>query len=123
MSIITTTSTAISLLKRLREISKNIEEAEFNNVLADLANELADIKIEAASLKEKMASLIEENASLKKVKSTTEKPSGVKWGCYIFEDPEMLYCTACWDSKKQKSLTSRATSKHRLCGVCKAVNG
>ena len=82
MDIVTTTSTAISLLRRLRKISKNIEEAEFNNLLADLANELADIKIEAASLKEKVAELMEENVLLKKVKSTTEEPSGVKWGCY-----------------------------------------
>jgi DNA-directed RNA polymerase subunit RPC12/RpoP len=42
----------------LREISKNIEDAEFKNILADLSLELADAKL-------KIADLIAENASLK----------------------------------------------------------
>jgi len=33
-----TISNAITLAKQLREISKNIEEAEFKNVLAELRN-------------------------------------------------------------------------------------
>lgn len=53
-----TVSTAISLATRLREISKNIEDAEFKNLLADLSLELADAKL-------KMADLISENAEMK----------------------------------------------------------
>jgi uncharacterized coiled-coil DUF342 family protein len=60
MDIITTIGTSIALAKRLREISKNIEDAEFKNVLADLASELADLKLEAATLKEQIAVLQEE---------------------------------------------------------------
>lgn len=56
--LITTVSTAISLATRLREISKNIEDAEFKNLLADLNLELADAKM-------KMADLISENAEMK----------------------------------------------------------
>lgn len=56
--ILTTVSTAISLASRLREISKNIEDAEFRNLLADLNLELADAKL-------KMAVLISENAEIK----------------------------------------------------------
>jgi phosphoribosylaminoimidazole-succinocarboxamide synthase len=57
MDIISSVSTSVELLKRLREISKNIEEAEFKNLLADLSCELADIKLEVAGLKEKIVTL------------------------------------------------------------------
>lgn len=56
--IISTVSTAITLATRLREISKNIEVAEFKNLLADLSLELADAKF-------KLADLVAENAELR----------------------------------------------------------
>lgn len=63
--LISTVSAAISLAGRLREISKNIEDAEFKNLLADLSLELADAKL-------KIADLVSENADLKeKLKSLT----------------------------------------------------
>lgn len=63
--IISSVSTAITLATRLREISKNIEDAEFKNLLADLSLELADAKL-------KIADLISENAELKeKIRSLT----------------------------------------------------
>ncbi|HAD05237.1 MAG: hypothetical protein A2091_03640 [Desulfuromonadales bacterium GWD2_61_12] len=63
--IISTVSTAITLAARLREISKNIENAEFKNLLADLSLELAEAKL-------KFADLIAENAGLKeKIHSLT----------------------------------------------------
>jgi hypothetical protein len=124
MDIISSIGTAITLVQRLREISKNINEAEFKNVLADLSCELADLKLEAAALKEQMAHLREENRVLK---STTppadDKPIDVKYGCYRFKDDERLYCTACWDSKRRKSLTTRLNSRFRQCPVCNAMLG
>jgi DNA-directed RNA polymerase subunit RPC12/RpoP len=56
--LISSVSTAITLATRLREISKNIEGAEFKNLLADLSIELADAKL-------KIADLVSENAELK----------------------------------------------------------
>ncbi|MEW5832540.1 MAG: hypothetical protein AB1763_06885 [Campylobacterota bacterium] len=124
MDIISSVSTSIELLKRLREISKNIEEAEFKNLLADLSNELADIKLEVAGLKEKIVILQEENRVLKlTLPDKDEKPIGTKWGCYLFENDDGLYCTGCWDSQRKKIRTNRATSRHRLCPVCKAAIG
>jgi hypothetical protein len=124
MDIISTISTSISLAKRLREISKHIEDAEFKNVLADLSNELGDIKLEAAALKERIASLQEENALLKRtVSSSDEAPSGRKWGCYQFKGDDGLYCPACWDSKRKKSSTTRVSANFRHCPVCNAPIG
>lgn len=56
--LVTIISTAITLASRLKEISKNIEDAEFKNLLADLSLELADAKM-------RLASLVEENVKLK----------------------------------------------------------
>jgi hypothetical protein len=125
MDLFTTASTSLTLLKRLREISKNIADAEFKNVLADLSSEMADLKLQAADLKERLAALQEENSLLKSTSAPAEeRPIGVKWGCYMFEgEPDNLYCTACWDSKRKKHLTTRATSRFRLCPVCKATLG
>ena len=124
MDIITTIGTSITLAKRLREISKNIESAEFKNLLADLSSELADLKLEAAALKERIAALQEENTLLKKTaQPADEKPIGRKWGCYQFEGDDGLYCPACWDSKRMKSSTTRVNSKYRLCAVCQAPLG
>lgn len=66
--LITSVSTALTLTKRLREIGKNIEDAEFKNLLADLSLELADAKL-------KISELISENTELKEkitaIKSAT----------------------------------------------------
>ena len=51
-------STAISLARRLKDISENIKGAEFKNLLADLSLELADVKL-------KLADVLEENARLR----------------------------------------------------------
>jgi len=56
--MISSIATAFTLATRLKEISKNLEGAEFKNLLADLSIELADAKL-------KMADLISENIELK----------------------------------------------------------
>jgi hypothetical protein len=124
VDIISTVSNSIVLAQRLRKISKNITDAEFKNLLADLSSELADVKLEAASLKEKLAALQEENRLLKQTASPLdENPTGTQWGCYKFEGNDGLYCTACWDSKRKKSLTNRLSTRFRYCPVCNATIG
>jgi chromosome segregation ATPase len=122
MDVITSLQNAIGIAGRIREISKNVEEAEFKNLLADLFMQLADAKLEVVNLKEQLADLRQKVADLERAKpETKEKPAGVKWGCYHFEGDEHLYCTACYDTKGQKILTTRANGRHRLCNVCQAV--
>jgi regulator of replication initiation timing len=124
MDIISTISTSIALAQRLREISKNVADAEFKNLLADLSSELADLKLEAAALKERIASLQEENALLKQTASPADEgPIGRRYGCYQFCGDDGLYCPACWDSKRKKSTTTRINTKFRLCSVCQAPLG
>jgi hypothetical protein len=56
--VIASIANAISLTKRLKEISDNIRDAEIKNVLADLSLELAETKL-------KVAELVSQNAELK----------------------------------------------------------
>jgi hypothetical protein len=117
-------SNSITLVLRLREISKNVAEAEFKNLLADLSSELADVKIEAAALKEMVATLKEENRVLRTtVPDKEDKPIGTKWGCYQFRGDDGLYCTGCWDSHRKKIRTNRLSTMFRQCPVCKAKIG
>lgn len=118
-------NTSISLTTRLRQISRNVAEAEFKNLLADLHNALADAKLEVANLKEQLAEQAEELRAVKAAaaNATRQKPSGIKWGCYQFKGLEGLYCTACYDSRGAKSLTNRIDSNSRSCPVCRAVIG
>jgi len=67
--IISSLSSAITLSTRLREISKNIENAEFKNLLADLSLELADAKL-------KISELVNENTELKEGLQSLKTASG-----------------------------------------------
>lgn len=124
MDIISSLSHSLTLLSRLREISKNINEAEIKNIIADLSTELADVKLNAVNLKEEIVKLKEENRQLKAQISVKEsKKPKRKWGCYTFENEEGLFCTACYDTKGLKIQTTRINSKFRECPVCKARLG
>lgn len=123
MDLLSTINHSISLVGRLREISKNISEAEFKNILADLSNDLADAKLQIASLKEDNANLRQENNELKRVAAPVEEKPKVKWGCYQFEGDAKLYCTACYDTKRKKITVTRLNSKSHQCPVCKALLG
>jgi len=115
---------SIALVKRLREISKNVAEAEARNLLADLSNELADAKLEIANLKVELANQIEANRKLAAAAPETKpKPSGIKWGCYEFAGEQGLFCTGCYDARGAKSLTNRVNSNFRSCPVCGATIG
>ena len=71
MDLLTTISTSIALAGRLREIAKNIENAEFKNILADLSLELADLKLQLAGVVEEN---IELKAKVRRLESTDAEP-------------------------------------------------
>lgn len=68
MDLIGSMASVLAITTRLREISKNIENAEFKNLLADLSMELADTKL-------KLADLIQENLVLKEKINTLSSVS------------------------------------------------
>lgn len=117
-------SDAVSIAKRLREISKTIENAEFSLLLADLQLELANIKAT-------MADMVIENTSLRNRVAELEEASNAK-GVMAYDgmayrkpDDPSAYCPNCWDGDgKQIRLNETGTSLAKyLCPNCKSPFG
>lgn len=90
--LISTASSALQLVSRLREINKNIANAEFSNALADLAIELSELKI-------KVAGLLDENDQLKR--QLAQKQSNAlefKEFAYFSATGDGPFCPGCHDS-------------------------
>lgn len=118
---------AIEIVSKLRALSKKIEDAEFKMLLADLSGELADAKLEVADLKMELAKtkeqLQEESERLNR--KETEKPTLCE-GAYQFHDDSGFFCTACYDTKKQKVRVTALTGPFAglgtwQCPSCNAV--
>jgi hypothetical protein len=95
--------TAIEIVGQLRKLSKKVEDAEFKMLLADLSGELADAKLEVADLKMQLAKTKEQLRLQTELleHQETEKPTLCE-GAYQFPDDPGFFCTACFDTKKQR---------------------
>lgn len=120
-AVLTAINTSVTLLTKLRDLTKTLDQVDIKTTIAELANELADAKLKVAELSTEIAALKVENAALK-AKSEGGKPK-IKWGCYKFEGEEGLFCPACYDTKGKKHLTTRMDVHHRRCSVCNTVLG
>jgi regulator of replication initiation timing len=58
IEVISSVTTAIKLVSRLKEISEKLKDAQLNNLVGDLSLQLADLKV-------KLATVVEENVTLK----------------------------------------------------------
>ena len=101
--IVTAIQSAIDIVGKLRALSKKIEDAEFKMLLADLSGELADAKLEVANLKMELAKAKEQLQEKTELinRKQTEKPTLCE-GAYQFPDDSGFFCTACYDTKKQR---------------------
>ncbi|GAB3672233.1 hypothetical protein [Salinisphaera aquimarina] len=120
--LISTTTTAIQLVSRLREVNKNIANAEFNNLIADLSIELANMKVQVAGL-------IEEHDSLRRQLSSKNNPElTFKEFAYYSEDGDGPFCPGCYDSDGKKVRLAKFSGAFKTfgshnCPVCKAAFG
>lgn len=90
--VISTASSALQLVSRLREINRKIANSEFANALADLSIELSELKIQVASL-------LEENDQLKR--QLLQRPSEAlefKGFAYYTRSGDGPFCSGCYDS-------------------------
>jgi regulator of replication initiation timing len=127
MEIISVVSNALGIASRLKEISKNIQDAEFNNLLADLSLELADLKV-------RLADVLDENSNLKNellnYKHSQSSSSELQYrdGMYFQLDGSGPFCPGCFDSNKKiirlrKEDGPFATLCDYTCPVCKEAYG
>ena len=99
--LVTSISTAISIAKRLNEIAKNIQDAEFKNLLADLSLELADTKLKLSEVISENAELKNEVTTLKHTKGGSEKLV-FKNQMYYTTEGDGPFCPGCYDTKGAK---------------------
>lgn len=102
--LITSISTAITIAKRLNEIGKNIQDAEFKNLLADLSLELADTKLKLSEVVSENAELKEEVAAIKHSKSLGGELV-FRDQMYYTQDGDGPFCPGCYDTKGAKIRT------------------
>lgn len=120
---------AAETVKRLRALSKSVENAEIMTLLADLQGDLADAKLEVVNLKGELAKLTDENRELKERldKRDTGQPT-YQDGAYVFAGDEGHFCTACFDTKQKRIRVSPIDPTFSFagrwqCPVCKAYLG
>jgi regulator of replication initiation timing len=108
-SVITSINNGITLVQRLREISKNIEDAEFKNVLADLSLEMSDTKLALAQVTEENAKLKSELTKLKHSQGDSQTNLVFKEFAYYTDSDDGPFCSGCYDTKKQRIRLSPVT--------------
>lgn len=120
--LISAAATALQLVTRLREINKNVANAEFSNALADLSIELASLKIQVAAL-------LEENDKLKKqVAQQHSAELKFKGFAYYSSQGDGPFCPGCYDTQKKNIRLSKlsggftAFGSHS-CPACKETFG
>ncbi|EGQ8102542.1 TPA: hypothetical protein ACN33E_002860 [Vibrio parahaemolyticus] len=119
---------AIGLAKRLREISKNIEDAEFKNLLADLNLELADTKLALADVMEQNFQLKAEVNELKNSQGSNLNKLVFKGFAYYTQDEDGPFCSACYEVRNQQIRLSKVTGAfttfgHHKCPSCNEYYG
>lgn len=104
-------STAITIARKLKEVSDKIKDADFKNLLADLTLELAEIKTQ-------LADVLEENTRLKARISDLESTEGEK--C-----PECLKRGWKLESSHPDAVFGQLGGIHRIykCSLCGFTEG
>jgi hypothetical protein len=98
--------------------------------LALIRDQAAAIEKENANLKVRLATeekkSSEQQAKIEKLttelaafKRADEKPK-TKWGCFVFDGDDTLYCPVCYLERGKKMPTIRFDIRHRQCPLCKA---
>ncbi len=125
MDIIPSISTAIDIVKKLRELDRKVSEADFKILLANLTSELGDAKLNAANLKIELAEAkarVEEFERLATQRASADPE--LHEGTYVFGDQTRHYCTGCYDTTGRKILLTERSGHGRVFGKwkCPACN-
>jgi len=123
---IKTLGAALTSIKTITDIAATITNArlrqDLNGKIADLRGVIITARQQVLEMQDKYERVLQENKRLKEITAPRQTPQ-MKWGCYKFEGEDGLFCTACYDTKRQKIRTTRLNIKFRQCPVCKAVLG
>jgi hypothetical protein len=118
---------ALGSIKALTDLVGGISNAtvriQLTEKIADLQGSLLKARQEMLEMEDKYEEVVRENRRLKDVSAPKEKPTGKRYGAYMFAGDDGLYCTACYDSAGRKIQTTRLNARFRQCPVCQALLG
>lgn len=103
MDVVSTIQSSMEILKKLRDLSSTLQDADFRMLIADLSNSLADAKLEAASVKEELAAQKELVRQLTdKLDQKVAARPDFHDDSYWFKGEMGNFCTGCWDARNMK---------------------
>lgn len=125
MNGLTAISKALDIVRVLRDIESQSNDATFKMEVAELHSALADAKIALSDAKETISEKDKEIKSLKEIQS--EKMRVVKYKGYNFgidEEGSSIgrpFCPVCEQERGLQVQIVRASSNHDLCPKCHAL--
>jgi hypothetical protein len=110
VDIVSSISTALDIVKKLRALNKAVGEADFKILLANLTGELGDAKLEAANLKIELAEskAHADNLQRQVAQRAAAEPQFID-SSYVFDESGRHYCTGCYDTQGRKVLLAEHT--------------
>ena len=107
------------LQERLALAADQFSILERDNI--DLRVKLGEADAKLSALQSRNSDLELQVKKLEVEASNKQESHKLKWGCFVFEGDETLYCPACWVDRGKKMPTSRASSRARFCPGCKTA--
>ena len=114
-------------------ITDMLKEIPLSAVLREkiiaLENEMTNLKVKDLALNAELQkanfTIKQQNEKIqtleKLLHNSSEKYSGMRWGCLLFAGDKRLYCPSCFHKNGKKIETSRLDSHNRFCSVCKTT--
>lgn len=108
-------------IKRIREVSAKLRDAELQAAIAELSLSASDLKIELAEMREANSTLRGELARLQ-TSANLRAQLQLRRGMYFLTEPpvgfhEGPYCTTCFDDSGKLISVTNQVSRH-ACFVC-----
>lgn len=116
---------ALDITRKLRDLEKDFDRAEFKMQIADLYTALSDARMALADAKEELAKKEAEIRSLKEAK--TDKMRTVAHRGYNFgidghgKSIGRPFCPVCEKTKGIQIQITKGTGRHDICPSCKAA--
>lgn len=106
-------------VKKLREISDKLKDAETKNIIADLMMSLADVKTELVEARETIAKLQQKSDLATQMELRDD-------GFYYFIDatetcPQGPYCSKCLNTNGELGLIKKGPMRSHVCRNCNTV--
>ena len=117
MDVVALIQQAMEAARKIRELAKTVENADFKMALAELTDALAEAKLESVDLKIALADARQQAADLEaKLQQKQHGEPQVVDGLYEFPDKDGRFCTRCWDVDQRQVRVADMPSQFHFAG-------